>query len=64
MQKHLVVVEKSGQLPHYRVLDCNDTTLQSQLRQYAGAFPQQKGYQIKVLMPGSYLQPLGEELKN
>ena len=64
MPKHLVLVEKSGVLPHYRYLDCDDTTLQTHLRQYKGAFPQGEGYQISVLAPGSYLQPLGEELNN
>jgi hypothetical protein len=64
MQKHLVVVEKSGELPHYRLLECNHTTLQTHLRKYKGAFPKGEGYQIRVLAPGSYLQPLGEELNN
>lgn len=64
MQKHLVLVEKSGELPHYQLLNCDDNTLQVELRHYKGSYPQRDGYKIKVMAPGSYTQPLGERISS
>ncbi len=63
MQRHLLLVEKTGELPHYCLLDCDSSALKRQLNHCKGAYPARDGYQIHVVQPGSYTQPLGEELK-
>lgn len=64
MRKHLLIVEKYGELPHYRLLDCDENTLQEKIEHYQGSYPAVDGYQIKVMAPDSYTQPLGAELSH
>jgi len=59
--QHLVLIEKSGELPHYRLLNCDKPTLKRQLRQDRGAYKPRDGYRIRVTRPENYTQPLGEK---